>query len=84
MFAAHYPQGFLDVQYKFQPNPVKNKQLNTHTKNGKNDEMMKLQKFITKKVFGVELQDFARSHEFNRSFHMNFFKKIHDMNWEKF
>ncbi len=42
---------FLDVQYKFKPIVVKNKQLNTHTRNGKNDEMARL----TKKVFGVEL-----------------------------
>ncbi len=46
---------FLDVQYKFKPNSVKNKQLNTHTRNGKNDEMAKCKKLITKKVFGVEL-----------------------------
>lgn len=34
----------------------------------------KLKKFTTK-VFGGELQDFTRSHDFNRSFHMNFFSR---------
>lgn len=31
----------------------------------------------------VWLLDYGWSHEFNRIFYMNFFDKIHDMNWEK-
>ena len=34
------------------------------------------QSSLTERVFGVKLEEFARTDEFNRGFHIIFFKKI--------
>jgi len=53
-------------------------------KNTKIPKIAKFQKFITQKLFGVQLEYFTWLHQVSKSIFENFFKKIHDMKWEKF
>lgn len=71
------PQCLCEVHNTFQHNPVKhktsNQQLTTHkiTFSSHLAQRIKLQEFITTKVFAVQLEDSATSHEWNMSFELN-------------